>query len=190
MQIFYLQNIPSIWPFLPTSAVATLVHAIFILYLDYFFLHPPLLAYNLVSWTWVTYKQKSDQVLCLHRTLHWFLIFSRVKHQSSYTGLQGLTQSVPHTAFLLWIYLLLIFATLTLLLFSNTEVTFFLRTLALTETHSLGICETDLHLLQAFAQLSPFSWALTLCFWNSSLLSHHALFVLQSTSQILMYSGM
>lgn len=105
---------------LPTSIVVTLVQAIFILYLEYFFLLPPLLAYGLFSSTRVTYKQKQ---ITLYFSPNSSLVphFLHSKNQSYSIGLQGLTQSVPHTAFLSDFIFYYFFATLTL--FSQTQKT-------------------------------------------------------------------
>lgn len=82
----------NIWPLPLVFTVATLVQAMFILHLRYLFLLLPLPA-SLFSSTRVTYKQKSDHIMCLH----WFLIFSRVKIRVSTKFLHN----IPHSTFLL-----------------------------------------------------------------------------------------
>lgn len=82
-------------------------------------------------------QTKTDHIICFPRILHWFLIFTRVKIRVLNIGLQGLTQSVPHTAFLSDFIFYYFFATLTLL-FSNTDDTIYLRPFALPEIHFSG----------------------------------------------------
>lgn len=94
--------------------VSTLVHPIFIISMDDFCLLPPLLACGLFSSAW---PSRQNQITSLLRTFHCFLVFSKVKIKSFYTGSWGLPQSVLYTARLLWLHLLLFSATLALLLF-------------------------------------------------------------------------
>lgn len=88
-----------------------------------------------------------------------FFFFSLSKNQSSYTGLEELTQSLPHITFLLWLHLLLFSVTLFL-----KQKRHHLPYNPCTNWNILSTFLWDLisHLPQYFAQMSLFPWTLIL----------------------------